>query len=300
MRIEENSSFAIIEIENWEEYLFLCKKLHRWIFRGQSDPRWDLKTSLERILYLRGIDPLRWSVSESFILLDFQKAAHNVLKDTPDKNALTYWLSIIQHYGGPTRFLDFSTSFYIASFFALQHAINDCAIWAFNRAIMMGTIVSTYEELINKFGLKDTGKSSTTDQILKKTMHGEISEQRIITVAPPQESSRQYNQKGISIIPLSLTTGVIDCARQMFNLPDQFPSGQNLQDTSLTTIESRLNQFYLVKIILKSNCHLEGKIDLQRMNLNYFSLFGGIEGLVLHLKDSLNTVEAYEKLNLGD
>jgi hypothetical protein len=39
---------------------------------------------------------------------------------------------LIQHHGGPTRLLDFTHSFYVAAFFALERATEDVAVWAVN------------------------------------------------------------------------------------------------------------------------------------------------------------------------
>jgi len=38
----------------------------------------------------------------------------------------------MQHHGAPTRLLDFTYSFYIAAYFALEESEKDCAIWALN------------------------------------------------------------------------------------------------------------------------------------------------------------------------
>src|SRR5436309_276549 len=40
------------------------------------------------------------------------------------------WLALMQHYGAPTRLLDFSYSFWIALFFAFEAAEDDCVVVA--------------------------------------------------------------------------------------------------------------------------------------------------------------------------
>ena len=43
---------------------------------------------------------------------------------------LVEWLALMQHHGAPTRLLDFSWSPFVATFFALERATSDVAVWA--------------------------------------------------------------------------------------------------------------------------------------------------------------------------
>lgn len=55
----------------------------------------------------------------------------------PDSDAAA-WLGLIQHYGGPTRLLDFTKSPYVALFFAYESAGNhERAVWAIDHAWCM-------------------------------------------------------------------------------------------------------------------------------------------------------------------
>ena len=44
------------------------------------------------------------------------------------------WLALMQHYGAPTRLLDFTWSPYVAAFFALERTLGDGVVWAMNPA----------------------------------------------------------------------------------------------------------------------------------------------------------------------
>ena len=66
------------------------------------------------------------------MLRQFQRRAHHYCKDLPDFDQKLDWLALMQHYGASTRLLDFSHSFYVAAYFAVENATKDSAVWAVN------------------------------------------------------------------------------------------------------------------------------------------------------------------------
>ena len=90
-----------------------------YIFRGQSDARWSLESSLERAIGGAWCHETARKFEE-FSLLQFQSKFH--LYDTENTKPETKlaWLSVMQHYGVPTRLIDFTESPYIALYFAIE------------------------------------------------------------------------------------------------------------------------------------------------------------------------------------
>lgn len=90
-------------------------------FRGQSDIDWTLSPGILR---------LSKNTSESSLLTRFkQSAAMLINKSTKDDFD---WLFLMQHYGVPTRLLDWSESPLAALYFAVQDEQNDSkdgALW---------------------------------------------------------------------------------------------------------------------------------------------------------------------------
>jgi hypothetical protein len=123
-----------IRLNSWNDCRDLFDKLYGkwWAFWGQKDASWHLSTSLERSAtrqrYLLGFLP----DCESNILKDFRRRAHHYLNSHPSDDNLLEWLALIQHYGGPTRLIDFTHSPYVAAFFAVEQADSDAAVWAIN------------------------------------------------------------------------------------------------------------------------------------------------------------------------
>jgi hypothetical protein len=101
-----------------------------WAFRGQANAEWPLYSSLSRYLMAYQVHPKAWPQQESRILRIFKRKVHLLLDHLPDDNDSFEWLALMQHHGAPTRLLDFSWSPFVATFFALERATSDVAIWA--------------------------------------------------------------------------------------------------------------------------------------------------------------------------
>lgn len=67
------------------------------------------------------------------LLRQFKRRSHHYIQDPPRDSEVVEWLSLMQHYGAPTRLLDWTYSFYAAVFFALEGdstGIAECCVWA--------------------------------------------------------------------------------------------------------------------------------------------------------------------------
>ena len=100
-----------------------------WLFRGHRSIRWKLETSLERAARRCGVNQQEY---ERRIFEEFRRHAHTYLARTPKDEDTLEWLALMQHHGAPTRLLDFTTSFWIALFFAFEQAEKECAVVALN------------------------------------------------------------------------------------------------------------------------------------------------------------------------
>lgn len=116
-----------IKISEIQDIESIGSECPHWLFRGHSDVDWDLKTSLERAA---GRCAIEISEYETQITREFKRHAHTFLNRVPNDIDTLEWLSIMQHYGAPTRLLDFTRSLWIAIFFALEQADKNFCVWA--------------------------------------------------------------------------------------------------------------------------------------------------------------------------
>ncbi|MBR6509314.1 MAG: FRG domain-containing protein [Clostridia bacterium] len=122
MRIETINT--IDELLNFITELSLKHGQRLW-FRGVANKEWDLIPSIQR-----SSDRM---ASERFITNDFYIKAKQVMKYAPDKKNYSAWMSIMQHFGLPTRLLDWSSSPLVATFFAVEeykkYPQADACVW---------------------------------------------------------------------------------------------------------------------------------------------------------------------------
>lgn len=150
------NSFFEITPNNWEEAKDLGKLLDFCVFRGHADQSWELSTTLERAANCFNSPRQALWMHEKDIINRFRARAHNYIQSPPKDEDYIEWLSLIQDYGGPTRLLDFTRSFNIAAFFAMEFAEKDLCIWAVNyvglfvRAVNKKHIEPSKEEWLSR------------------------------------------------------------------------------------------------------------------------------------------------------
>ena len=121
-----------VDPDSWEEAVTWLLQLSDTtrIFRGQRDYSWTLRTRLARDLDGLPPDSNKLSVENSAIGF-FMDRATGLLASVPDEHDLLGWLSLMQHYGAPTRLLDWSQSPFVATYFAYEQLSGvDAAIYA--------------------------------------------------------------------------------------------------------------------------------------------------------------------------
>lgn len=127
------NKYIELRINNWKELIDFFDKFNwsanfgrDWIFRGESDETRPLSPSLERLHK----DNLGSMANAEKLSLSYFKRRYK--REFKPNNSLE-WLSLLQHYGAPTRLVDFTYSWYIALFFAIESLSDkNSSLWCIN------------------------------------------------------------------------------------------------------------------------------------------------------------------------
>src|SRR4051812_24341398 len=110
--------YAELVVTSWDEAKAVLLRFPKfWAFRGQRDSAWRLSTSIDRVPVTADR-----AIAESQLINTFKRRAHHFMVRTPLPDQEAEWLALMQHHGAPIRFLDWTRSPYVASYFAFEDA----------------------------------------------------------------------------------------------------------------------------------------------------------------------------------
>jgi hypothetical protein len=129
-----------VKITSWAELESLSSLLPGWVYRGQRLASWRLSSALERSAPASVLTGLAEIELQS--LARFQESGvGRALKSRPLDDDAMSWFALMQHYGQPTRLVDFTDDIWVAAYFALaldrEVVTSDtAAVWAVNTLIL--------------------------------------------------------------------------------------------------------------------------------------------------------------------
>jgi hypothetical protein len=261
---------------NWGDYkIFVDNCLPQWIYRGQSSSNWELSSSIERSNLQSGVENPH--SLENQVIEEFQRVVCHYLPAHLIPTNKTEWLALIQHYGTPTRLIDFTKSPYIAAYFAFENEVNNddnVAIWVVDKTMVYQ---KAYYFLSNKFSSKDIFADELSSSLY--TFSSRIFElifdkpnlDCIVPLEAFSKNERYYFQQSIFLT--------------------QCNPEKRFQD-QLEFLGESLSQA-IMKIILPFSLRNEVLRDLNKMNIKRANLFPGLDGFAKTINIEYSTLSKF-------
>jgi hypothetical protein len=247
------------EITNLSEYIkYISNHEHQhvcqWFFRGHGNESFSLTPSFFRI----DLDSTysNWERLETYIIEEFKKESISHLKYTPTNHI--EWLIMAQHYGLPTRLLDWSTNSLVALYFACEDYSN-----GFNSNVWM-------------YGLASVNNCWEESTIIARKIG--ISAVNNTIIFPQHFDSRITNQAGCFSI-------------------HEFPKNKIFKPFDQSKREPvDLGSFE--RIIIKAEFKREILNELYAIGIHKGFIYPGLEGITSKIKYEIETKHKRTTLNL--
>ncbi len=275
--------YTKVDIKSQRDFLNYGKRLPKksspakWIFRGQKchgkeRDQVDLMPSLERTIHSfyrwpkRSRELKHMRCIECWSLREFKRKLYHYTQDVPQENDKLEWLALMQHYGAPTRLLDWTYSFFVAAFFAVESSLNcDSEVWALNA---------------NYFDAKHAVGEKVYDGIVSAA-------EANIKAQPSLDGAYVFQQAILDHLWKNPTPCV--CAVNPLRLNERLTIQQGVflfpgdiqisfEDNLRAAGYSRKSYKNLVRFMISASLRTEILEWLHPFNINYATLFPGLDG----------------------
>jgi hypothetical protein len=239
---------------------------NNFIYRGHANADWQLQSSLERVI------GAKWSTNEvrrfeDYSLEIFKAKFHLYDRENLTPDSKLAWLSIMQHYGVPTRLVDFTESPYVALYFALESyqpsSRDDFAVFALDYTAVMEESIAHIKSRDASFTHTRAGIYPIQDKIFDDTVDRFVYDIAWVT-EPKRHNERLDRQGGCFLVSGNRDKRI----REVLELPVY--SGCRFVKF---TIESALYQNIFAL--------------LRKMNVTSKSLYGDLDGLARSIRMQL-------------
>lgn len=236
--------------DSWNEDIRRFRS--RFAFRGLSDASYRLDTTLMR---LGG----QYVELERHLLRNFKKYAH---RNIVERDSLWHWLSVAQHYGLPTRLLDWTYSPFVAMHFATSNIEKfdiDGVVWAVNYVKAHELLPQSLKEKLEAEGANVMTVSMLSEVVNSLPEFDALADNKLtIFFEPPSIDDRIVNQHAFCSV---------------------------MSDPSIALEDWLKNQPGISRrIIIPAALKWEIRDKLDQANVNERVLFPGLDGLSRWLK----------------
>lgn len=236
---------------------------NNFIFRGHADASWKLESTLERTIGKKWSTELARKFEDHYLNL-FKSKYHIYNGSEHEPKSKLAWLSVMQHYGAPTRLIDFTESPYVALYFALEAynplLRNDLAIYAIDYNSIM-------DESLAYISRRDSSFKKTRHEIIGKQdeLFDDVVDRfsyEVVWITEPLElNARIDRQSGTFLI-----------------------SGDKERRIEDLLSNDMYKNVQIIKFIIPNEIYENIYALLRKMNINAKTIYGDLGGLAKSIK----------------
>jgi hypothetical protein len=260
---------------------------HWCYYRGVSDASWRLETSLDRAFFeLDGRDRI---IRERRLLGEFQLVAHNYLVPSAVPRSHFEWLSLMQHYGIPTRLLDVTRSPYVALYFAVRdwRRDSDAAVWGFNPVNLHDAALHQLRE--RGFPLEINFGGSNVQAFLDDEYFGEGLLRGVYDIAillEPAWADRRLSSQQGAFITSDAVKGTLEdtLAPLVIDQPHFEPQKKEM-------LRKNAMDWHVTKMIVPRKMKRDILAQLSAMNVHAESLFPDLGGAAERIRETVTSAD---------
>lgn len=244
----------------------LVKRLNalpnHYVYRGHANADWGLESSLERTL-ADGWCEERAAKHEQYALRQFMSKYHLYDRENSRPKSKLAWLATMQHYGVPTRLLDFTESPYVALYFALEsfrpQAGRDFAVFAVDYSAIMDCSLARVAECDVNFVETQASVHGRQDLVFERL---DAAGYEIAWVAEPTQFNARLDRQAGSFL-LSVRCGL------------------RISEILISPVYRRVD---VKKFVIPQDLYPSAFALLRKMNITSKSLYGDLDGLARCIK----------------
>lgn len=236
---------------------------NNYIYRGHADSSWKLESTLERTIGERWSSEIACRFEDHYLNL-FKSKYHIYNGGEHEPKSKLAWLSVMQHYGAPTRLIDFTESPYVALYFALEAynplLKNDLAVYAIDYASIM-------DESLKYISKRDSGFKKSRNEIagLQDELFDDVVDRfsyEVVWITEPLElNARIDRQSGTFLI-----------------------SGDKEKRIEALLASDMYKNVSVLKFVIPYFIYENIYALLRKMNINAKTIYGDLGGLAKSIK----------------
>ena len=255
------------------------------LYRGISNEKYELLPSVFRKQFDKDGDKeiensryLAYVERDVRLIRDFRSEACGIIRNV-DINDIPRWAEHAQHFGVPTRLLDFTSNALVALFFSCmdEQALYNGAVWMLHKNNYMEFWLRNY-----------TNRQENADELLANIFNGRNKEIQYPYIYKPYYFDMRLSAQSSHFMVWGNNRKPFEemIVKNQYMEPE--PAGS-------TEVSKYIDdpEHFLFKVIVKASCKHRLLRQLEDIGINHKSLFPGLDGLGRY-------IEFKYRFNYGD